>query len=299
MAQNWGACVKSEYSAAFGIYNALAWPAVPVFVMISGSLFLSRNIPVKKLYFKYIFRVAAAFVFWSGVYAVRSYLKEGSLFSAWELFVIGNYHLWFLPMIIGLYMIVPFMKRIADSEVLTKYFLVLSLIFAFVLPQASGAIMHFSERLGMLAERFINNFFMFFVMGYSGYFLLGCVLDRSNISPVLERCIYAAGFIGLCISSVLPSGRISVNMLCESAAVFVFFRKHFSRSVKAVRLLARYSFGAYLVHVAVLNAAVRYLPFLKVNPVWGIPFTAAVVFIISMAISAVLNALPILNKYIA
>ena len=151
----------------------------------------------------------------------------------------------------------------------------------------------------MLAEKSVKNFFMFFVMGYSGYFLLGYVLDRIDIPPALERGIYAAGFVGLCVSSVFPSDRISVNMLCESAAIFVFFKKHFSSSIKAVRILARYAFGAYLVHVAVLNAVVRYLPLLKVNPVWGILFTAAAVFIISMAISAVLNAIPILNKYIA
>ena len=125
MAQNWSAGVISEYGAVFGIYSAVTWHAVPVFVMISGSLFLSREITIKELYRKYIFRIAAAFVFWSAVYAVRSYLKEGSLFSAWDLFVAGNYHLWFLPMIIGLYMIVPFMKVIAESEVLTKYFLAL------------------------------------------------------------------------------------------------------------------------------------------------------------------------------
>ena len=139
---------------------------------------------------------------------------------------------------------------------------------------------------------------MFFVMGYTGYFLLGYVLDRIAISRRLERVIYLAGILGLCMSIIVPSDRISVNILCESAAVFVFFRKHFVSEAAIVRRLSRYSFGVYLVHVAVLNASVRYFRLLAITPAAGIPLIAVIVFAISLAVSAVLNKFPILNKYI-
>ncbi|MBQ3654612.1 MAG: acyltransferase family protein, partial [Synergistaceae bacterium] len=299
MAQDWGASVKDEYHIAFNVYNALTWEAVPVFVMISGSLFLRRDISMRKLYGKYIFRIFTAFVFWSSVYALRSYVKEGASFRTTELFITGNYHLWFRPMITGLYMITPFMKVIAASGKLTGYFLVLSLIFAFILPQTSGIVMHFSERYGRLLEKFSDGFGMFFVMGYAGYFLLGYVMSKITMSRTLERVIYALGLAGLCASVISPSDRISVNVLLESVAVFVFFMRHFaSDGARIIRLLSRYSFGVYLVHVAVLNAVVRYSRLLVINPILGIPSTAVVVFVISLTVSALLNKLPVLNKYI-
>ena len=290
MAQDWGETVKAEYYLVFNVYNALTWLAVPVFVMISGALFLNRDIPIHRLYSKYILRITTAFVFWSAVYAARSYIKEGDALKAAELFITGNYHLWFLPMIAGVYMVVPFMKKIADSEILTKYFLVLSLVFAFIVPQFT--------KLVPIAEKFSGNLYMFFVMGYTGYFLLGYVLDRMTVSRRLEHAIYIAGILGVCVSVIEPSDRISVNILCESAAVFVFFKKHFASEAALVRRLSRYSFGVYLVHVAVLNAAVKYFHLMTIAPAAGIPLIAVIVFVISLAVSSLLNKFPILNKYI-
>lgn len=109
-AQDWGSA-RNTYRIVFNVYHALGWIAVPVFCMISGALFLSRDIPIKKLYSKYIFRIFTAFMFWSSVYALRFYLKEGNSAKAFELFISGNYHLWFLFMIAGLYMIVPFIEE--------------------------------------------------------------------------------------------------------------------------------------------------------------------------------------------
>ena len=50
-------------------WDALHW-AVPAFLMISGAVFLEKNITIKEIFGKYIFRIAVAYVFWSAVYAV-------------------------------------------------------------------------------------------------------------------------------------------------------------------------------------------------------------------------------------
>lgn len=139
---------------------------------------------------------------------------------------------------------------------------------------------------------------MYFVMGYTGYFLLGHVLYNAEISSLSALAVYAAGLAGLVVSAVIPNDRITVNILCESAAVFVFFKRNFSFEVKAVRLLSQYSFGAYLVHVAVLNIIVRYSGLLSVSPVLAFPLIALIVFAVSMVISAILNHIPVLKKYI-
>lgn len=43
---------------------------VPVFVMISGALFLDMDIPIRKIYSKYVFRMIVSFIVWSIIYTL-------------------------------------------------------------------------------------------------------------------------------------------------------------------------------------------------------------------------------------
>lgn len=115
---------------AINFYDSIVRWTVPIFVMISGALFLSRDIPVRKIYSKYIFRIFTAFVFWAFLHVCLDYVDMGILGID---FIQGRFlHMWFLFIIAGLYMIVPFVKKIAESEFLTKYFLVIAFFFAFL-----------------------------------------------------------------------------------------------------------------------------------------------------------------------
>ena len=50
-AQNWGACdVQSFDWQVFNFFDSIVRWSVPIFVMISGALFLNRDIPLKKIY---------------------------------------------------------------------------------------------------------------------------------------------------------------------------------------------------------------------------------------------------------
>ena len=292
--------------------------AVPVFVMISGALFLNpdKNIPIKKIYTKYIFRIVTALAFWSFIYACAGYFAGRSdIVEAFTNFLNGHYHLWFLYMIIGLYMIVPLVRRIAESESATKYFLVFALIFTSLLPECANILSLFSDKYGNMLEDFANKFYMQFVGGFTVYFLLGHFMNQADISPKSERLIYIAGLCGFMITVLLSayasiltgkpnetfySGlKFNLNTICESAAVFVFFRKHFNRENIAVQKLSQYSFGAYLVHAAVIpvirNLGLHPLTF---TPVISVPVIAVIVFVISFTISAVLNHIPVLKKYV-
>ncbi|MBQ3446870.1 MAG: acyltransferase family protein [Synergistaceae bacterium] len=298
---------------AMNFWDSLVrWP-VSVFVMISGALFLSRDIPAKKLYTKYIFRIFTAFVFWSLVYACRAYVKNGDALKAFAQFLTGYYHMWFLWMIAGLYAVVPFMRKIAESGTLTKYFLVMSFVFAFVLPETVEIISLFSEEYGKFAGKLAGMPMLEFVGGFTGYFLLGYFLSTAKISRRAERVIYAAGVVSVIVCVILSSavslaqdspssifyGNLTVTTLCEAVAVFVFFREKLNFPVRFIRQLSQYSFGAYLVHAAVINLLGKMgLHSLTFCPVISIPVIAAIVFVISFTISAILNHIPVLKKYI-
>ena len=103
--------------------------APPIFVMISGAVFLNpeKKISIKSLYTKNIFRLCTAFVFWSVLYAVKS-AADFSL-TATEVLVkiiCGHWHMWFLHMIIGLYVMVPILRAICQNALITKYFIITS-----------------------------------------------------------------------------------------------------------------------------------------------------------------------------
>ena len=311
-ASKWGTTDIHTFEwEAMNFYDSIVRWAVPVFVMISGALFLSRDIPVRKIYGKYIFRIFTAFVVWSFVYVCLNCVDMGILGVD---FIEGRFlHMWFLFMIAGLYMIVPFAKKIAESESLTKYFLALAFLFAFVLPQSVEIISLFSKDYGEIAGTIADHFHLHFVAGFTGYFLLGYVLNNAQISRRAERLIYFAGIIGFAATVFMslraslfigkPSGFYNdhtVNVMFESISVFVFFKSKFNRPSRIIQTLSQYSFGAYLVHVAVIGLIINKLGLntLTFNPLLSIPVISVIVFVISFAISAALNQIPFISKYI-
>ena len=309
--------MKTVEGVMTSIYYGLSGWAVPVYVMISGALFLSRDIPLRKIYGKYIFRILTAFLFWSFVYAAVGYVKNRDIMKALGHFIEGRYHLWFLFMITGLYMIVPFVRKIAESEFLTKYFLVLALIFGFIIPQIAEMLSVFSQECGEFAGRVAENFFMTFPAGYTGYFLSGFVVSRINFSGRQRQIIYFLGFaaiifsvgLSLCASFVnskpitLFYRPLKINTFLYSSAFFVLFRNKFNFQAKIIRALSQYSFGAYLVHDAVIESVKAVMKicghdFLPFNPIISVPVISVIVFVISFGISAILNHIPVLKKYI-
>ncbi|MBR1439149.1 MAG: acyltransferase family protein, partial [Synergistaceae bacterium] len=302
-----------EWQAMNFWHGSIVRWAVPIFTMISGALFLSRDIPLKKIYGKYIFRIITALLFWSFAYASAYYIAKREILHSIGNFLTGHYHLWFLSMIVGLYALQPFLKKIANSESLTKYFLVIAFFFTFLFPEIVEIISLFSEKYGKFANGLANRFQLHFVAGYTSYFLLGHLLNNSKISPKAERIIYVLGVIGVIAglflsirASIITNkpnqtfyGNFTVNTLLESVAVFVFFKAKFNWPSKIIRTLSQYSFGAYLVHDAVrLLLSKLGLHSLTFSPVVSIPVISAIVFVISFTISAVLNRVPVLRKYI-
>lgn len=317
-AQNWyGADVNGFAWHVFNIYDSLVRWAVPVFVMISGALFLKRKMPLKNIYSKYILRLGVAFVAWSLIYACFTpYGFRDGIFTVFQ----GNYHLWFIPMMIGLYMGIPVVKPIVARKSRTKYYLWLMFAFAFLIPQIQLLIQDFgSERLiGQTAS--LNNDIakmrMSFALGYTGYFVLGYYIDNKELIKEQRMAIYALGLLGFLSTIGLDAvvalktqepclnyyDEFTVNVLLEALAVFTWFKykqfKH-KRLNALMRVLAKYSFGAYLVHALVMDRLNMHLSInsLSFNPVFSVPIIGVLIFVISFGVSALLNQIPIVKKY--
>lgn len=320
-AQNFSSVPVSSFEwNVFNVFDSVTRWTVPVFVMISGALFLDGEYTIEKIYKKYILRIVTAFIFWSATYAIFKMVRTncGLKETLWQL-VTGPVHMWFLYMIVGVYMLIPILKKIIVQKDITKYFLVLGFAFSCFIPQLISVCGYVFPTLSKLTKSLIASVDFNFAVGFVFYFVLGYYLSKADISKKLQSIIYLGGVCGLIITigmtdviSLLSGqpkvdfyGNFTINVLLESIAIFVFFKYKLSLQPSKARAtliakLSKYSFGVYLAHMLVIEVLrdVFKLNTLTFNPILSIPIIAILVFLISFLISGILNHIPILKKYV-
>ena len=318
-AQNWNAVdVNSLKWQVFNCYDGLLRWGSSNFVMISGALFLSRNIPLNKIYSKYVLRLVIAFLVWSFIYSL---FEKGPIVNRIVLIVQGHYHMWFILMIIGLYICLPFISLFTQNNNRIRYYLLLWLIFAFLIPEVVLLVGDFgSETVKQIvnaANKSVAYMKMNLVIGYAGYFVLGYYLNNITLERKFRIVIYVLGLFGF-LSTIGLSSIVSiktqdycsqyyspftVNVLLEVIAVYTWFKY---RDYKRNRLnrffqkLAKYSFGAYLIHPLIIEQLDKHLGLntLSFNPAFSVICIGVFVFIVSFGISALLNQIPVVKKYL-
>jgi surface polysaccharide O-acyltransferase-like enzyme len=149
----------------------LAHFSIPVFVMISGALLLddSRQETMSQFYKRRMTRVGIPLAAWTIVYfAARVFLDHETLSASQVLHLIltGDvcYHLWFLYMIFGLYLMTPmlrdFVRRASRNQRL--FVIVLGLVLANAYYQTDAIVWH-NQR--SIFTRFIP-FIPYYLCGY-------------------------------------------------------------------------------------------------------------------------------------
>lgn len=166
------------------VYDSMVRWSVPVFVMISGALFLDTRKPLNiiKLYTKNILRIIIAFLFWSVLYELYMVKSNIGLKSFIVDVCAGHFHLWFSKMLLGLYVMIPIFKAIVADKKAEQYFLCIAFITTFIIPYILfPAIAHFSKELGLFCENFFDSLGIKIASGYSGYFVLGHYLNTYDL----------------------------------------------------------------------------------------------------------------------
>ena len=303
------------------VYNGTAHIAVPVFVMISGALFLDpeKRITLPQLLKKNILRIAAAFVFWSAMYSLADRLEGVRMRDVAFNFIAGHDHLWFLYMIVGLYLVTPLLRKLTESEKLTKYFLVLWFLFSVLFTSAEAGVSYFRSYFPHWVDVIRSNVDVSLVTGYVGYFVLGHYLHRQELSKKTRALVYALGAVGAVTTVVFTylyskrTGALDVSyydsmalgVMLEAAAVFVLF-KHFTPQLKngpvrrLIQTAAVCSFGIFLVHLLVIRAVPKLIRFelYSIPLAVSIPLYGAAVFLISFLIAFILKKIPLVNRLI-
>lgn len=319
-AQHWlDVDVSSRAWFAFNLYCTTGKWSVPIFVMISGALFLGRDTDIHTILKKNVARIATVFLSWSGCYAlVDLVFRHAPLSVVLSQLITGHYHLWFLYMIVGLYLLIPLLRPIVKSESLTRYFLLLALIFTFLLPQLALFTSFVSYEASTVIRTVIIYSYCFFPLGFTVYFVGGYYLSRRSFSHRDEIVLYCVGIAALLFSIIAPAALSraqgaanptfysynDLNVLCTSVPIFVFAKQHLvfprmgERAYALLRKMSKYSFGVYLVHPMVIELLQHFgIDTFSCNAFFSVPLLAIFVFTASTAISALLNRIPIINKY--
>ena len=90
-------------------YNGISRFSVPNFFMISGTLFLRKNITFEVIIKKYIMKIFIHLLLWSIIYSLSDVnITQLDLKNRIIHIIKGHVHLWYLFAIMGLYILIPF-----------------------------------------------------------------------------------------------------------------------------------------------------------------------------------------------
>jgi len=237
------------------IIDSLARPCVPLFVMISGALLLSPSKPYHLQ--KRLNSIVIPLITISLVYGLW-YAYHDPTYPFWQNIQMAwykplSYHLWFSYMMIGLYLLAPILRHIAENKILTRYFLIIWFFFSIII-----------EGLRPLFGYWLGDWSLNLHGGYLGYFLLGYVLANWKI-PIKYynfTILWIGGFvitaIGMWASMVFAGSYSevtyafvapSVFMMCVGAFITI---KHLCKdkiSPPLIANLGKLSYGVYLYHI--------------------------------------------------
>lgn len=312
--------VSDSYWLIADCYNALSRFGVPVFVMITGALLLSRDYELGDFLKKRLWRIIPAFLFWSLVYVAYAWYDEDITFTtnAWinikivlhQLKFGASYHLWYVYMLIGLYFIMPILSKFVRNATETQliYFLVLWLC-VMILNQP-------------YLSRYNPQIDFHNISGYMGYLVLGYYLSIKQFPLWLNArwfgMLFLAGLVVIIAGTYFASitykslstlfyEPISPPIVILSASIFMVFKlSNFRLSSKLKRIVnfaGAYTYGIYLSHALILTILGDpdyhlNIDYTFCNPFISIPLTALICYGLSLLLVWLLSKLPF-GKWVA
>jgi surface polysaccharide O-acyltransferase-like enzyme len=305
---------------ASNIYDSIARPCVPLFVMLTGALLLQPSKldePLRVFFKKRINRIALPFIFWGTAYfAWRFFVNHESLSfeSIWQGILTGPYnHFWYLYILVGLYLVTPILRVLvahADWKIL-KYFLLVWFIGTAIAPL-----------IGLFNIGTLNGG-VFIITGWIGYFLLGAYLQKVQLRSLTLYILLFAGYAWTILGTYIVTGSIgqrfsqffydafSFNVIMVSIALFMLLRNvssknlegRFSRTKSLLHTISMNTLPIYLLHVMLLESLQKgYFGFqislTTMNPIVEVPLITAVTFFICLGLIYPLKKIPYVGRLI-
>lgn len=278
---------KGQYAVRGGEFftsvflDGISRAGVPLFIMISGMFLLDENkvISIKLIFKKYILRILMLYIFWDFFY---SFFYQIILSKQWnwngvnsmlKSIAVGQYHMWYLVMLIGIYLVTPILKTFIykNNMKVIRYFLVLSMIFQFLLPTLIYFLSYWKNM--EILNNIYNLLNLNIVLGYVPYYILGWYLYSKDYTI---KQVLAIMITGLCAVFIIVFGTVEISwhknqadqtlfgylnifVAIYSCSIFVGVKFIFEKYLKAcnvekiIHRLGQLSLGVYLIHALFLE----------------------------------------------
>lgn len=256
--------------------------AVPVFIMITGSLLLrpEKSVDFKKAISKYVWRMivvllTVGFAYaWMEIVFTEKSVQIRQIPRAFYDVLTGNIwdHMWYLYMLIGLYLVIPLLKPFIDQASTRQIDILLIILglFCIVFPTIAN---YFSFHIGIKFP--IQSSCLFYlVLGYR----LGILRnEKSTVITIalLSLVVLMTALICTLVSYHLMDAGWQRKHLTLDSPVIVFLcigifllfkRMHYdtTNTSKANYVwlgIAKYSFGIYIFHPFWMNMIYKFMHF--------------------------------------
>lgn len=285
---------------------------VPFFLMITGYLLLDRvydDNKVKKFWNNNCKTLIIVTILWSVIYAISLILisnkytqvnpvEAGNLFFS---------HMWYMPMIIGMYLSMPFVAAALknfDDRTIWQATIVFTLL-AFCLPFITI----------LLDMEGIRNVAIQYCLGFSGgiygiYIIMGYLVKRSMFKKISKYILWVIVIVSMlfCVFFQYYSFIRGYDfflwyefpfILTGSFALFELVSRMKSvRFYGQVKILSKYSFAVFLIHNLF---RLPLLPFIVLLP-FTEPVKALILWILliifSYAAAAIIYRIPRIGKFL-
>lgn len=317
------ALVTSGDFIASVVLDGIAHAGVPLFVMVSGIFLLDekRDVSVRRAITHYALPLIGLYFFWSVVYAAANKVTipllfentpfGGEMLGTFGIAVLeGAYHMWYLPMMAGLYLITPLLRTFVkkNSMPLVWYFLAVVFTVRFVLPTGIRMLAAFT---GIDLSAAYTSFSLLDGWEYPAYYVAGWAIANTHPEACVRRRVYAAGILALAFLLAL-TGWVSVrfgepvkdimeqkSLFCCIYAVSLFALIAWEganlRPGKLLTHLSRLSFGVYILHVEIQQLYKQFIPF-EGGAIGYILVQWLAVTTVSFAAAWVLSLIPLVKR---
>ncbi|WP_139411719.1 acyltransferase [Aeromonas veronii] len=295
---------SDKWNAAV-FFDCFTKACVPVFIMITGYLSMDNQVNAVSFYRKRFGKIALPILFFSLVYYL---MKNDSIVAFPKALMYGptEYHLWYMYMLCGLYLIMPFLQKIWFNSSLQEKTIIVGVWF--FLHSAFPA-------LNILSITVINPLDLFYLTnaGLWGYVFLGAYLKQiRKIHPFLCFIIFVIPSALMVYSTKVSSEiagtptapfmyNLSMLTLIASVGIFMGLRDIKMRWLKPLIIQAsRCSFGIYLIHVLIIKWVEGAIPseVYNISPWLMMPLIATIVFSVSLVIIYLLRRVKFVEKLV-
>jgi surface polysaccharide O-acyltransferase-like enzyme len=296
-------------------YGAVIRFAVPVFLILSGYLLLDKQEDDKIFFFKRFYKVVIPLIAWSIIFMIyKTNYNASIIFSAVFIkeFLDESiyYHLYFLYIILGLYIITPLLRRILLHASMRDiyYYLIMWVIFTPIVQ----LFITFGYNIVVPVEA---------ATGYLGYYILGYIIKKEQIT---SKRIYISGILavislmGTVVGTYIMTSStgqlnnsftngLTITIVIYSSCIFILLREILSRLIvaekwqKTIVTISGATMGIYLIHPIflsfILNGVfgVHLLSEKILSPIISVPLVTLLLFVLSLMSVLILQKIPLVK----